>query len=1449
MGAEEEEVAADKKAGLSPIVPSTDIVVPEKNAEERAGLVSRLLFLWLSPLVSLGYERPLELDDLPELSPLNSCGVCGNEFQTAWTAAQREAEDENQRRAKERAENVREEGKYADEGSPKGGDGGGEDEKPVEASLLRVLWGFIRSGMIESGVIKFLHDILQFTPPLLLGGLLAYLERSDQDPSWTHRDWFGYSCAASLFVVSTVRNVMQNSYFHITYQLSIQTRVRLCDAVYRKALRLSPRARQARTVGEIVNFMQLDTTAIADAIPMCHTLWSGVFQIVGNLVLLGWFLGWVAVIALVLTVAMIPVQKELTMKGMMLRKEVNKHTDTRVKLVNEILQGIKVVKMYAWELPFGRKIREVRAEEMSARLSQQKYSVLMMVNFVAAPIVIALVVIVVYAATGGDMRPSKVFTALAIMNAMRFPMMILPYMLNAVSNAWVSAERVQGYLNSDEIDVDALAVRELEDTAHSIEMRECIFKLEEQAKPGDAKKSESPAAAPAAAPAANDSATKTGGGGTGGKENSADNIGVDTLDATDSQPQVKSFELHIDRLDVDRGSLVSVVGSVGSGKTTLMLGMLNQLPMTGGTSLVTGRVAYCAQEAWIVNATLRDNVLFGRDFDPVLYGKVVYACELERDLQVLPDGDRTEIGERGINLSGGQKQRVALARAAYARADVYLLDDPLSAVDAHVGRNIFERLIKGLLRSESNATVVLITNQLWCVHDSDLCVALAKGKIVEMGPFPKLMADKGVFAKLIQDSGSENTSMSEGHKAGESDGGGALSRMGSMDSRKSMEVRKSVDGRKSLDAGAKEAAEKARAAKGILTEREKLQRGEVEDQVYWRYFFASGGVAMFIIVVLSYLLKECSELGTKLWLAAWTEDWFSEDIMWYLYIYVGISLSAPVFVLAQSWLFYIMCYENSLALHEGILSSVLGAPLGFFDITPVGRILARFSSDILAIDDQLPMSWSQFLRIFFSAITTYIVISVVTPLFLVVALPITMVYMSVQEYYKGTAREIKRLDNLTKSPIFQQFSETLTGLTTIRAFGESSRFVLANERKLNANQKAFYTIKCCDRWLSLRLEFLGDLMVGMACVLCIVGHGQGSISPGLAGLSISYALSITSTLAFAVRSKTETEAMMNAVERNIEYTDHVAQEEASEMRLPPTADAQACATLADAHVDAAWPQEGGVHFKGLGMRYRPELDLVLKGIDVNVMPREKVGVVGRTGSGKSSMMLSLFRLVEAAEGAIIIDGVDIARIPLYVLRNRMSIIPQDPVVFSGTVRLNLDPFGEHSDEQLWSALRKSHLEARILNCEGKLEEPVVEYGANFSVGERQLLCLARCVLRGTKILVMDEATSSVDFETDSLIQQTVRTEFKDCTILTIAHRIHTIIDCDRVLVLENGVVADYDSPKNLLDREGIFKTLVANTGAQSAAHLKAIADGKEDFLAVYKELAEAAVVAEDDDDV
>ena len=1383
----------------------------EKNEEERAGFISRLLFLWLSPLVSLGYEKPLELDDLPELSLTNSCGVCGREFQEAWTVAQREAAEENERREREKLEKTAGKGGEKEDGADGQGQGPGtgdgekeeeeEEEPPAQASLLLVLWGFIRAGMIESGVIKFFHDILQFTPPLLLGGLLAFLEKSDEDPEWTHAEWFGYSCAVALFVVSTVRNVMQNAYFHITYQLSIQTRVRLSDAVYRKALRLSPRARQARTVGQIVNFMQLDTTAIADAIPMCHTLWSGVFQIVGNLALLGWILGWVALIALFLTVALVPIQKTLTLKGMELRKEVNKHTDTRVKLVNEILQGIKVVKMYAWELPFGKVIRDVRTKEMDARLSQQKYSVLMMVNFVAAPIIIALVVIVVYAATGGDMRPSKVFTALAIMNALRFPMLILPYMLNTVSNAWVSAERVQGYLNSDEIDVEALAQREPEDKGHSIEMRDCMFKLEEPVKPGES------------------------------KEKKPSEGGDEVGGSTDSE--VKSFELHVDRMDVDKGSLVSVVGSVGSGKSTLMLGMLNQLPMTSGTSLITGRVAYCAQEAWIVNATLRDNVLFGREFDPVLYGKVIYACELERDLQVLPDGDRTEIGERGINLSGGQKQRVALARAAYAKAEVYLLDDPLSAVDVHVGRNIFERLVKGLLRSEVNATVVLITNQLWCVHDSDLCVALSKGRIAEMGTFPKLMADKGLFAKLIQDSGSENTGTTDKASAGPS----ALERKDSTDGRKS------VDGRKSLDADAKAAQEKANAAKGILTEKEKLQRGQVEDQVYWRYFFASGSVAMFVAVVWSYVLKEASELATKIWLAAWTEDWFNEDIMWYLYIYVAISLTAPVFVLAQSWLFYIMCYSNSLALHEGILSSVLGAPLGFFDVTPVGRVLARFSSDILAIDDQLPMSWSQFLRIFFAAITTYIVIIVVTPLFLVVALPITMVYFMVQDYYKGTAREIKRLDNVTKSPIFQQFSETLTGLTTIRAFGESSRFVSANERKLNANQKAFYIIKCCDRWLSLRLEFLGDLMVGMACVLCIVGHGQGSISPGLAGLSITYALSITSTLAFAVRSKTEVEAMMNAVERNIEYTDHVNQEETPEMRLPPSADANACAALADAHVEQAWPAKGGIEFKGLSMRYRPELDLVLKGIEVDVKPREKVGVVGRTGSGKSSLMLSLFRLVEAAEGSVLIDGVDIARIPLYVLRNRMSIIPQDPVVFSGTVRLNLDPFGEHSDEVLWSALRKSHLEERIRNCEGKLEEPVVEYGANFSVGERQLLCLARCVLRGTKILVMDEATSSVDFETDSLIQQTVRTEFVDCTILTIAHRIHTIIDCDRVLVLDNGVVADFDSPKNLLEREGIFKTLVSNTGAQSAAHLKAIADGKEDFLQVYKELAEAARMA------
>ncbi|KAG6545599.1 hypothetical protein Mapa_012953 [Marchantia paleacea] len=459
-------------------------------------------------------------------------------------------------------------------------------------------------------------------------------------------------------------------------------------------------------------------------------------------------------------------------------------------------------------------------------------------------------------------------------------------------------------------------------------------------------------------------------------------------------------------------------------------------------------------------------------------------------------------------------------------------------------------------------------------------------------------------------------------------------------------------------------------------------------------------------------------------------------------------------------------------LHESVLDSIMHAPMSFFDTTPVGRILNRFSADQQTVDETLPFSWVSFLNILFQAFSTIIVISLNTPIFILIFLPTGVLYTFIQQVYRRTARELKRLGSLSISPVYQQFTETLNGLATIRAYQQEDRFMEMCAGKLNVTNRAYMLLQSCNRWLSVRLEFMGNLMVFAAALLAV--SKKGTLYAGYAGISIDYAMQITASLNMLVRTMTDTENQMNAVERMLEYRHRIEHEgPVTPDQITPAKD---------------WPTEGAIEFENLEMRYRPGLPLVLKGVFISINGGEVVGVVGRTGSGKSSLMLCLFRLVEPASGRIKIDGIDIGKITLKNLRSRLSIIPQEPILFSGTVRTNIDPFSAHSDDEIWKVLERSHLKDKVTELPGKLDADVAEYGENFSVGERQLLCLARVLLRSCKILVMDEATSSVDFETDKLIQGTIRTHLRGTTMLIIAHRINTVIDASRVLVLSQGKV-------------------------------------------------------------
>ncbi|BBN10413.1 hypothetical protein Mp_5g03360 [Marchantia polymorpha subsp. ruderalis] len=887
-------------------------------------------------------------------------------------------------------------------------------------------------------------------------------------------------------------------------------------------------------------------------------------------------------------------------------------------------------------------------------------------------------------------------------------------------------------------------------------------------------------------------------------------------------PRPEKFSLRNISLTVNRGQLVAIVGPVGSGKSSLAAAFLGEMQQISGENFTAnGTLAYCAQQAWIMNASLKDNILFGLEYDEGRYRAVLSACALDQvnvpfqqsmslrfpnpvpafrtstylDLVNLPDGDQTEIGERGINLSGGQKQRVSLARAVYADMDVYLLDDPLSAVDAHVGAHLFSKCITGFL---SDKTRIFITNQLQYVPSVDHIMVLEEGAVAEQGAFEDLVLQDGEFSRLMKESG-----IQKGEEETEEETSDTMSPLcwGGGE-------------RKTLRRTKYRARASTYSGKGLLVQDEHRIRGTLQLSVFKNYWTEASWIMPLFVLAL-YCAVQCVDAFNRYWLAYWTNNHFRQSTAFYLGIYAALGVFFAGLLYSRMLSQLMLGLWTAKKLHESVLDSIMHAPMSFFDTTPVGRILNRFSADQQTVDETLPFSWVSFLNILFQAFSTIIVISLNTPIFILIFLPTGVLYTFIQQVYRRTARELKRLGSLSISPVYQQFTETLNGLATIRAYQQEDRFMEMCAGKLNVTNRAYMLLQSCNRWLSVRLEFMGNLMVFAAALLAV--SKKGTLYAGYAGISIDYAMQITASLNMLVRTMTDTENQMNAVERMLEYRHRIEHEgPITPSQITPPQD---------------WPTEGAIEFETLEMRYRPGLPLVLKGVSMSINGGEVVGVVGRTGSGKSSLMLCLFRLVEPASGRIKIDGIDIGNITLKNLRSRLSIIPQEPILFSGTVRTNIDPFSAHSDDEIWKVLERSHLKDKVTELPGKLDADVAEYGENFSVGERQLLCLARVLLRSCKILIMDEATSSVDFETDKLIQGTIRTHLRGTTMLIIAHRINTVIDASRVLVLSQGKVVEYDTPAALLDRpQGIFSTLVQDTGESTAGHLIKLASSRRSFF-------------------
>ncbi|KAG0099344.1 hypothetical protein BGZ93_008058 [Podila epicladia] len=1344
------------------------------SPEGYASYLSWLFFSWFNSVIKLGGTKTLNHTDLPEIVPQLRARTVWSQFQmmsnirTSWSL------------------------------------------------LKRVLWFNIVSFTWQFTFVV-IATFLDFSVPYFLKLFLAYIK----DPTESPR--VAYLYVVLIFVAQVSRSLVQSQMFYMGRKINVSMMALLNAEIYAKTLtrrdmsglvnkkskddkdkKDQEKDNSPASAGKVVNLMSTDTVRVSGVCNFWHMGVSSPIGIALGTYLLYDLIGWSSLVGMSILIFTIPINKAVRKKYAKGQRELSSARDDRVTLMGELISGIRMIKFFAWEMSFSEKILKAREIELGKLVNVYKNTILFQLVWFSSPLLVTICSFFCYVKIQkGEFTPAVAFTAMVLFARLKSPLNGLPAVYMALTNASVSLARVAEYLDEPNIKDIFVNGNKLPEGAPEIGLVDMSAQwwTSESAKTPDA------------------------------------------ADGGQAQMDILNGQVHLPRRPLDGSRVYD--------------------PETG---LLKDGVAYVSQQAWLQNASIKDNILFGSPFEEERYNRVIEVCALKRDLEILEDGDQTEIGEKGITLSGGQKQRVSLARAIYSRSRHVLLDDCLSAVDAHTAEHIYEKCLTGPLMK--SRTCVLVTHHVrLCIPTAKHIVLMNNGEIKLQGTVPQLR-EQGLLSLVLEEDEEPTPESSDT----ETIDGNDLGSSSTLAKPKLVQRKSTMDKKR-----APEESEPVKNAKKLVQEETRAE-GRVKWSIYLVYASAAGGIIYWLILMAAFAITRGVEVSESLWVREWAnsyepdttltkfmfsniysamgfstkhlapspvysdsqgfqnqpglydpalavnQDTFStmglndsylmssrekHSTNYYLFIYAMISIGASLAHIIQTIVVFYGSLRAARLLYKKLLFAVVRAPLRFFDTTPVGRIMNRFSKDFETVDGSIANNCAQLLSLIMSVSSIIVVLSLITPLFVVVAALISVAYLAVGKKYIDTSRELKRLHSVSRSPIFSTFGETLAGVTTIRAFSEQSRFMADLLDKIDHSNRPFYYLWIANRWLSVRSDTIGGV-VALSSGIFILMNPIG-IDAGTAGLALTYALEFVALVNFLVREYTEIEMELNAIERITEYTD-MAQEPAAivEGRRPP----------------AAWPTGGSIEVKDLELKYAPDLETVLKGVSFTVESRQKVGVVGRTGSGKSTLALSIFRFVEPEAGTIYIDGINICDIGLDDLRSRLTIIPQDPMLFTGTIRSNLDPFGDHVDADLWEALKRVHLvsnEDSAANSDNEaddavtvaapgggrthisfssLDNPVSEGGSNLSQGQRQLLCMARALLRNSKIIVMDEATASVDFATDKAIQSAIQQEFENSTVLCIAHRLNTIILYDKVLVLDHGKVLEYDTPSNLLLQDG-----------------------------------------------
>uniref|UniRef100_A0A8C4VW10 Multidrug resistance-associated protein 4 n=1 Tax=Gopherus evgoodei TaxID=1825980 RepID=A0A8C4VW10_9SAUR len=1181
--------------------------------------------------------------------------------------------------------------------------------------------------------------------PVFLGKIINYFEVFD--PLDTAALNFAYCYAAALSVCTLILAITHHLYFYHVQRAGMKLRVAICHMIYRKALRLSNTALGKTTTGQIVNLLSNDVNKFDQVTIFLHFLWAGPLQAIAVTALLWIEIGPSCFAGMAILIILLPLQTCIGRLFSSLRSRTAALTDVRIRTMNEVITGMRIIKMYAWEKSFSELVSSIRRKEISMVLKSSYLRGLNLASFFVASKITVFMTFMTYVLLGNVISASRVFVAMSLYGAVRLTItLFFPAAVERASEALISIRRIKNFLILDEIS---------------------------QFNPQ--------------------------------LENSNENVVLHVQDLTcywDKSLEIPTLQQL--SFTVRPGELLAVIGPVGAGKSSLLSAVLGELPKDKGLMDVRGRIAYVSQQPWVFPGTVRSNILFGREYEREKYEKVLKVCALKK---VSEDGDLTVIGDRGATLSGGQKARVNLARAVYQDADIYLLDDPLSAVDAEVSRHLFEKCIYRALHQKVS---ILVTHQLQYLHAVNQILILKEGKMVGKGTYSEFLNSGIDFASLLK----KNEEVEQSPIPGIPTMKSARNRTFSQSS---------VWSQDSLVQSQKDGTVDQPPTEPLVTAlpEESRSEGKINFKIYRKYFAAGANYfVIFILLLLNilaqvrYLMDDLLHVNclnttlnkmdivlTKMLLHCIIKEL---DLCIYcdrFCLILGLTMATVLFGIVRSLLVFTVLVNAGQTLHNKMFQSLLKAPVLFFDRNPIGRILNRFSKDIGHLDDLLPLTILDFIQTLLQIFGVVAVAVAVIPWILIPLVPLCILFIFLRRYFLDTARDIKRLESTTRSPVFSHLSTSLQGLWTIRAFRAEQRFQKLFDAHQDLHSEAWFLFLTTSRWFAVRLDAI--------CAIFVIVVAFGSLllaktlDAGQVGLALSYAITLMGMFQWGVRQSAEVENLMISVERVMEYTELEKEAPWESNKHPP----------------AEWPSQGVIAFENVNFTYSLDGPLVLRHLSVLIKSKEKVGIVGRTGAGKSSLIAALFRLAEP-KGRIWIDKYLTSELGLHDLRKKISIIPQEPVLFTGTMRKNLDPFNEYTDEELWNVLEEVQLKEAVEELPDKMETQLAESGSNFSVGQRQLVCLARAILKKNKILIIDEATANVDARTDELIQKTIREKFAQCTVLTIAHRLNTIIDSDKIMVLDAGRLKEYNEPYILLqEKESLFYKMVQQVGKAEAAAL------------------------------